>query len=99
MIIYDNNILIIYYITLHNYYNYNIGYFKLGDCFLGEGNVESSLALFDKVVDVWYKFLSNIYLLSSQGVSGEENAAALINNLSEEQITEGNMQIGMCYFC
>lgn len=71
----------------------SVVYFQLGDCFLAEGNLESALALFDKVVDVWYKFLSNIQLLSTQGGKSEEAAAALINGLTDEQLMEGNMQI------
>ncbi len=35
-----------------------IGYFRLGDVFLAEGNVESALAFFDKVVDIWFKYLT-----------------------------------------
>lgn len=37
-----------------------IGYFRLGDVFLAEGNVESALAFFDKVVDIWFKYLTSL---------------------------------------
>ena len=37
-----------------------IGYFRLGDVFLAEGNVESSLAFFDKVVDIWFKYMTSM---------------------------------------
>lgn len=39
----------------------SIGYFRLGDVFLAQGNVESALAFFDKVVDIWYKYLSELH--------------------------------------
>jgi tetratricopeptide (TPR) repeat protein len=39
----------------------SIGYFRLGDVFLAEGNVECALAYFDKVVDIWYKYLSELH--------------------------------------
>lgn len=69
------------------------GYFRLGDCFLAQGNVENALALFDKVVDVWYKFLSNIHLMSTQGNDDGAEVAAIVNSLSEENVTVGNTHI------
>jgi tetratricopeptide (TPR) repeat protein len=39
----------------------SIGYFRLGDVFLAQGNVECALAFFDKVVDIWYKYLSELH--------------------------------------
>ena len=69
------------------------GYFRLGDCFLAQGNVESALALFDKVIDVWYKFLSNIHLMSTQEGDNGAEVAAVVNSLSEEHVTDGNTQV------
>lgn len=34
------------------------GYVNLGEVFLLQGNIESALAFFDKVIDIWYKYLS-----------------------------------------
>lgn len=39
----------------------SIGYFRLGDVFLAQGNIECALAFFDKVVDIWYKYLSELH--------------------------------------
>ena len=69
------------------------GYFRLGDCFLAQGNVESALALFDKVVDVWYKYLSNVHLMTIQGDQGGQSAAELVNSLGDESIADGKVQI------
>ena len=35
----------------------SIGYYRLGDVFLAQGDKVSTLAFFDKVVDIWYKLL------------------------------------------
>ena len=70
------------------------GYFRLGDCFQAQGNVECALALFDKVIDVWYKFLSNIHLMSTQeGTNNGAEVSAIVNSLSEEHVTDGSHQI------
>ena len=58
-------------------------YYRLGDCFLAQGNVESSLALFDKVVDIWYKYLSALHA----GTNKEEQI------LSEEILSDGHDQL------
>lgn len=47
------------------------GYYRLGEIFLAQGKTESALAFFDKVVDIWYKYLSSIY---SKVESGEASA-------------------------
>lgn len=36
------------------------GYFYMADVFLTQGVVEHALAFYDKVVDIWYKFLINL---------------------------------------
>jgi len=69
----------------------------LGDIFLAEGNVESALAFFDKVVDIWYKYLTAIH--QSLGNTNElrplrdetvtMSPAATTQELSEEYITDG----------
>jgi len=39
----------------------SMGYFRLGDVFLAQGSVEVALAFFDKVVDIWYKYLTALH--------------------------------------
>lgn len=36
------------------------GYYYLGNVLLMQERIDAALAFYDKVVDVWYKFLSNI---------------------------------------
>jgi len=38
----------------------SLGFFRLGDVFLAQGNMEAALAFFDKVVDIWYKYLCEL---------------------------------------
>jgi tetratricopeptide (TPR) repeat protein len=38
----------------------SLGFFHIGDVFLAHGNMEAALAFFDKVVDIWYKFLCEL---------------------------------------
>jgi tetratricopeptide (TPR) repeat protein len=46
------------------------GYYALGDVFLSLGNVECALAFFDKVVDIWYKYLSALHTRALEGIPG-----------------------------
>ena len=39
----------------------SMGYFRLGDVFLAQTKVECALAYFDKVVDIWFKYLSALH--------------------------------------
>jgi hypothetical protein len=39
----------------------SLGYFRLGDVFLAQTKVECALAYFDKVVDIWFKYLSALH--------------------------------------
>ena len=43
----------------------SMGYFRLGDTFLALGNVEIALDFYDKVVDIWYKYLTKLYSVSA----------------------------------
>ena len=43
----------------------SMGYFRLGDAFLALGNVEVALDFYDKVVDIWYKYLTKLYTVQS----------------------------------
>lgn len=45
----------------------SVGYCFLGEAFLQENKVENALASFDKVVDIWYKYLSGIYAKVESG--------------------------------
>ena len=36
------------------------GYFHMANIFRSQNRVENSLAFYDKVVDIWYKFLANV---------------------------------------
>jgi tetratricopeptide (TPR) repeat protein len=57
------------------------GYYALGDVFLSQGNVECSLAFFDKVVDIWYKYLSALHTRALDGISGTAGGlAAAVGN-------------------
>jgi tetratricopeptide (TPR) repeat protein len=39
----------------------SMGYFRLGDVFLAQASIDSALAFFDKVVDIWFKYLSAMH--------------------------------------
>lgn len=69
----------------------SIGYFRLGDVFLGQGNVENALAFFDKVVDIWYKYLSALHTAAT-AVEGGSNAPQL-EQLTEETLADGHGQL------
>lgn len=85
----------------------SIGYFRLGDVFLAEGSVECALAFFDKVVDIWYKYLTELHHAASgsaadQG-SGSVPASQIFRNGPpeihsqhgiDEQLTEENIAEG-----
>lgn len=69
----------------------SVGYFRLGDVFLAQGFVENALAFFDKVVDVWFKYLSALH------DPAEPNNDIVIpkelESLSEEQLADGASQL------
>jgi tetratricopeptide (TPR) repeat protein len=76
------------------------GYYALGDVFLSQGNVECALAFFDKVVDIWYKYLSALHSRALEGIPGAGGNHADQENLSsatslpleeptEAQLTDG----------
>ena len=53
------------------------GYYHMADIFYTQSRIESALALYDKVVDVWYKFLANVL-----------NNTSDMDSLGEAQIAE-----------
>lgn len=75
------------------------GYFRLGDVFLGQGSIESALAFFDKVVDIWYKYLSALdnsaIDANSSDIAAENslNRVTQLEQLSEETIADGHGQL------
>lgn len=71
----------------------SIGYFRLGDVFLGRGNVECALAFFDKVVDIWYKYLSALHASATNPEGRSQGKAANIEHLSEESLADGHGQL------
>lgn len=86
----------------------SIGYFRLGDVFLAQGNVENALAFFDKFVDIWYKYLSNLHSshdidmsktrkISYTDVAGKNDGFAASEeepaSISEEDLTDGYEQL------
>ena len=88
----------------------SIGYFRLGDVFLAQGNVECALAFFDKVVDIWYKYLSELHQdgnnnseigddqsinNNNESVAKKANLGALQPNaVTPEQLTDENLSEG-----
>ena len=81
------------------------GYFRLGDSFLAQSNIENALAFFDKVVDIWYKYLSAVHSSSETNLKNDNEGnnnieiakeTALLNDaehLSEDQIADGRSQL------
>ena len=68
------------------------GYFSLGEVFITQGNVESALAFFDKVVDIWYKYLSALHTRAVESLGGgmsPETTTALMEEPTEAQLTDG----------
>jgi tetratricopeptide (TPR) repeat protein len=65
----------------------SMGYFRLGDVFLAQGNIECALAFFDKVVDIWYKYLTSLHAII------DDAAVAMPEKLSEEQLADGRSQL------
>ncbi|CAN0546739.1 unnamed protein product, partial [Ectocarpus sp. 12 AP-2014] len=54
------------------------GFFLIANIFYAQRKVESSLAFYDKVVDIWYKFLASV-----------RNDANLAENVGRAQLSEG----------
>ncbi|CAM9457164.1 unnamed protein product, partial [Ascophyllum nodosum] len=54
------------------------GYFLVANIFYAQRKVESALAFYDKVVDIWYKFLASA-----------RSDTSLVKNINEAQLSEG----------
>lgn len=73
----------------------SIGYFRLGDVFLGLRDFECSLAFFDKVVDIWCEYLSSLHAAATsiQKDLTEKNMLRDSQDLSEEILADGHIQL------
>lgn len=76
-----------------------IGYYNLGDVFIALGNIESALAFFDKVVDIWYKYLSGLHSQALNKMGGRfvevpENTTPLGDIVPNEDPTEAQLTDG-----
>jgi len=74
------------------------GYFRLGDSFLAQSNVENALAFFDKVVDIWYKYLSALQANSETGAVPKDggdrpSGGDSPEELGEDQLADGKDQL------
>lgn len=79
------------------------GYFQLGNVFFAMNRVENALAMYDKVVDVWYKCLASVLAAKGDGpapVLSEAKGSEGIEMLSqilkrrEECVGETNLATG-----
>ncbi len=73
----------------------SMGYFRLGDVYLAQGSLENALAFFDKVVDIWYKYLSALH---DPEKDQDIDVGAIVmpkelESLSEEQLADGRSQL------
>eukprot|EP01038_Epipyxis_sp_PR26KG_P014480 gene14480-19437_t len=77
----------------------SIGYFRLGDVFLAQGNIECALAYFDKVVDIWYKYLSDQQQTQQDPTSKNiiQPQQLIQEQLTEENLAEGRSQLELIY--
>jgi tetratricopeptide (TPR) repeat protein len=76
----------------------SMGYFRLGDVYMAQGLLESALAFFDKVVDIWYKYLSALHNPDNDDEDGPLGDKMVhmppeLENLTEEQLAEGRSQL------
>lgn len=70
------------------------GYYRLGDIFLAQGLKESALAFFDKVVDIWYKFLLGLMKVADMPMAASvADSSALKDTLSAEDFADGLFQL------
>lgn len=74
-----------------------IGYYNLGDVFIALGNIESALAFFDKVVDIWYKYLSGLHSQALSKMGGrfsESQGDGIGDDIPLEDPTEAQLTDG-----
>ena len=73
----------------------SVGYYRLGDVFLAQGFVENALAFFDKVVDIWFKYLSALH--NPEQPNDDIVIPEELESLSEEQLADGSYQLKKIY--
>ena len=87
----------------------SFGYFRLGEVFLAQGSPEVALDFYDKVVDIWYKYLTSLYNNAENKIGNSNMTTSLIPTkenddsqiqqasepLSEEQLSEGRNQLDL----
>ena len=83
----------------------SLTYYSLGEVFLTQGNIEHALAFFDKVVDIWYKYLSALHTSkeAARNMSTIDAIAAELQTMEtpllEEYITEGRNHLEKVLDC
>ena len=86
----------------------SLGYYSIGEVFLTQGSIEHALAYFDKVVDIWYKYLSALHTAREAAKNLSTYAALNANNIDngdstvpllEEYIAEGRTQLEKVLDC
>lgn len=84
----------------------SFGYYRIGDVFLVLGSPEIALDFYDKVVDIWYKYLTTLYtseqekrLMIIRSSTSNPNdlevpsSTASLETLSQEELSEGKNQL------
>ena len=73
----------------------SIGYFRLGDVFLELQDFECAMVFFDKVVDIWNKYLSALHALSIRLKDDDSRKKSMrgSKDLSEEILADGHIQL------
>lgn len=74
-----------------------LGFYRLGDVSLAQGDMEPALAFFDKVVDVWYKYLCELQsgnASSDSRFNPADQKADKLSSITATQLTEDNLADG-----
>jgi len=75
----------------------SIGYFRLGDVFLALSFPENAMAFFDKVVDIWYKYLSSLLTKVEStvgaGIGGPGGSLSLVSIQQQQQVQMNDLEV------
>ena len=75
----------------------SIGYFRLGDVFLALSFPENAMAFFDKVVDIWYKYLSSLLTKvesTARAVKeGPGGSLSLVSIQQQQQVQMNDLEV------
>lgn len=74
-----------------------LGFYRLGDVFLAQGDMEPALAYFDKVVDVWYKYLCELQAGNAQLDRGNKMSSITATQLTEDNLADGRSHLEAIY--